>query len=999
VFYSPIVKRSDSPMLGTVEQMLEGSKDEHVVPPELFEVPSAEDRCGAPTRDYAVLLDARLRRLTRHDARARLTLGMLARLLLRREAHHQLGFARLGDYTRERLGMSDREFQSLARIATALIERPLLARAFDDGRLCWTKLRLIAPVATADSQAAWIEAATQMTATELQSAIKRARRERAAVDDATASATSTNDSPTDGEAAADAPAGRTCPDATAGEGSATMTAASDTTSPGSNGAGADAAADSLPAACAIAARSAGSSIGVDEDESDDSIDGEPRTTFSLHCPGRVLVLWRRMAELARCVAGSQLAQWQAAEAIAAEGLSACDTAAPATADRGDANRFLSPARPANDGNANEPVVFADGGAGTFSSLASPTNDGNTNDAAGFADGSTDTFSSLARPANDGNTNDAAGFADGSTDTFSSLARPANDGNADEPSSFADRGADTFSSPGRPANDGNTNDAAGFADGGTDTFSSLARPASRGNAARDAGGRDSSPRAPTEDDEETRVLAHLRASLDWSPPKDPTLPYPYGVRTGLESVGPHALDERLREIFASMQRIDAQIGRLLFTVSRLRLHRDLGFRTLTDYTRERLGIISERKVYALIAIERRSARTAPRLAEAYAKGEISWLRALVLLPVVSETHGEAWVERAKRVTFRRLTREVEWAREVQACAHASIEVAPPPLGCKLGPGIGEVTVRDPDTGAEIRALQIGAPLDVPAMFGVGDNGRSGKVQTGAQSGARSGDSSTPETGGTDGRAELPIGAPSNPPATSKIAGTDDSRDLQIGAPAIRLSASDFAGTDKRSDLQIGAPSNQPSISGRAGTDDGGNLQIGAPSNSATSGVRDLCDEHIRFDGPASVIALLVDAVRAYGRTSEAPWRGMERLLRHVEQTWNALPRHRDPVFARDGWCCSVPACSSRRNLHDHHVNYRSHGGSNMLWNRMTVCPWHHHRGIHRCVIRARGRVGEGISWHIGLWRGHGPLMVTRDDVYVERGGDNAIEGGLRTMAAS
>ena len=43
---------------------------------------------------------------------------------------------------------------------------------------------------------------------------------------------------------------------------------------------------------------------------------------------------------------------------------------------------------------------------------------------------------------------------------------------------------------------------------------------------------------------------------------------------------------------------------------------------------------------------------------------------------------------------------------------------------------------------------------------------------------------------------------------------------------------------------------------------------------------------------------------------------------------------------------MPACSARRNLHDHHLLFRSRGGGNARDNRITVCAWHHLRGIHQ-----------------------------------------------------
>ena len=85
-----------------------------------------------------------------------------------------------------------------------------------------------------------------------------------------------------------------------------------------------------------------------------------------------------------------------------------------------------------------------------------------------------------------------------------------------------------------------------------------------------------------------------------------------------------------------------------------------------------------------------------------------------------------------------------------------------------------------------------------------------------------------------------------------------------------------------------------------------------------------------------------AVLAPRRAGDGIDPALERLLRHVIAHWESAPRHPDPVFARDGWRCTVPACSSRRNLHDHHIRFRSRGGDNARDNRTTVCAAHHPR---------------------------------------------------------
>jgi len=49
-----------------------------------------------------------------------------------------------------------------------------------------------------------------------------------------------------------------------------------------------------------------------------------------------------------------------------------------------------------------------------------------------------------------------------------------------------------------------------------------------------------------------------------------------------------------------------------------------------------------------------------------------------------------------------------------------------------------------------------------------------------------------------------------------------------------------------------------------------------------------------------------------------------------------------VFERDGYRCTVPGCTSQRNLHAHHVLFRSAGGSDDLANLTTLCAAHHQR---------------------------------------------------------
>ena len=138
--------------------------------------------------------------------------------------------------------------------------------------------------------------------------------------------------------------------------------------------------------------------------------------------------------------------------------------------------------------------------------------------------------------------------------------------------------------------------------------------------------------------------------------------------------------------------------------------------------------------------------------------------------------------------------------------------------------------------------------------------------------------------------------------------------------------------------------------------------------------EFCDVEVRFTGPASVVALFRDVLDAFQRPSAARWTALEALLLHVIDSWEGAPRHRDPIFARDGWRCVVPACSSRRNLHDHHLQFRSRGGTNALWNRSSACVAHHLHGLHTGVVRASGRAPDAIHWELGVRVDAPPLLA-------------------------
>jgi len=562
-----------------------GAVHPDIVPTDVL---AADAGRGLRAADCALMLDGYLRRLVRQEARARRVLGTLARGFLRRHHHHDLGFARLRDYTRERLGLSARELQTLAHVVEGMARLPAIGDAFDRGEITWSQARCLVALATPEDAPLWLLIARFRTVRALEATVARR-------------------------------AGR---------------------------------------------RVAG-----------DTIDGEERVRVRLRCPRHVRARWGEVLELARCMCGSEVAPWHAAEAIAAEGHSA---------------RGVEP---------DDPL---------------------------------------------------AGLPD-------PVPTPLPEYEARDP---------------LPA-------------------------------------------------------------LDWSAVQEALPEDVEALARGAEDLNAFALDRRMRAALRAMQRVDFQMGRLLHLVFARRLHRLLGFPTAARYVQERLGL-SARKARALVSLERRSAAL-PALAAAYRQGEVSWLRALSLLPVADEGSAAAWVARAQAVTVRRLVDEVEWTLAVRdTCGEAP---GPPPLGTRL-----------------VRPQR------------------------------------------------------------------------QVCAHAV--------------------------------------------------------DADITFFAPASVAILLRSAITSFTRLTEPSWRGLERLLDHVHQEWSTQPRHRDPIFARDGWRCAVPACTSRRNLHDHHLLFRSRGGGHARDNRITVCAWHHLRGIHQGRVRAWGTAPDAVTWELGTRPGQPPLLTLRGDRYME-----------------
>jgi hypothetical protein len=351
--------------------------------------------------------------------------------------------------------------------------------------------------------------------------------------------------------------------------------------------------------------------------------------------------------------------------------------------------------------------------------------------------------------------------------------------------------------------------------------------------------------------------------------------------GLEQADAFELDERYRRALALEQRLEARIGPLLARAWNGWVHRAMGYASREAYARERLGMDPTR-ARALVRLERAAVSSEP-FARAYQSGALSWVKAGVLVPLVSADplgrFVEEWVVWARQVTVRRLRDDVEWAlalEETDPVAFRRTGGLPP--GARGEPGIAEAaTVASVSAGIRVRETR--APHSDPA--------------------------------------DVPLGP-----------------DREIGAP--------------------------------------------------TTMADETCS--VRFIAPAEVVAFFRAVLSTVRRRMERdvgrlPTEGqaLGAMLDHVLSCWGVLDakvaaRHR--VFHRDGWRCAVPGCTSLQNLHDHHIRFRSAGGSDAAHNRVTLCAFHHLRGVHAGRLRCTGRAPDGLTWRMGIRPGHVPLVTYR-----------------------
>ncbi|MDQ7821541.1 MAG: hypothetical protein RDV48_01965 [Candidatus Eremiobacteraeota bacterium] len=357
--------------------------------------------------------------------------------------------------------------------------------------------------------------------------------------------------------------------------------------------------------------------------------------------------------------------------------------------------------------------------------------------------------------------------------------------------------------------------------------------------------------------------------------------------------------RLRKMASLRHSLSFYQGRLLRTLNNFGLYKDMLFLSLGHYTRERLGM-SRSTAYSLIKLER-SYLEYPDMLDLVQVGKLSPEQARHLARVFIEgtrVQG-AWLSYAQEVPVATLMAAVEgFLRFAKRAVHKKWDIHPEAF---------EVAV----TGRSVKRV---SPAISNAMEPSGDMGLDATVQISAQQ--KTGEGGHSSRGAviwevTQGREH-----PDLPEILSILSG-ETPKEGTFGSN----------------------PSDRGAI--------------------------------IRFFIKKDLVPLWNHAVRlwAAGRSEEAAEGGqelalfIEALLDTFLSAWD-LPEKRDihhRTLARDNYQCQAPGCKCRRNLHSHHIIFRSHGGSDKLQNRITLCMAHHLRCLHEGHLIIRGRAPYGLTF--------------------------------------
>jgi hypothetical protein len=145
-----------------------------------------------------------------------------------------------------------------------------------------------------------------------------------------------------------------------------------------------------------------------------------------------------------------------------------------------------------------------------------------------------------------------------------------------------------------------------------------------------------------------------------------------------------------------------------------------------------------------------------------------------------------------------------------------------------------------------------------------------------------------------------------------------------------------------------------------------LRISAPSDVARLFDAVVCTLQRAIERETGLLGTEAEAFEAKLDHALASWKVDDRWLR------SRMKKRHYAVFDRDDWRCVFPGCTSHRNLHAHHIVFRSANGGNELPNLVTLCAFHHQRGVHGGTVAVRGRAPDRLEFALGTRPGRPSL---------------------------
>jgi 5-methylcytosine-specific restriction endonuclease McrA len=102
-------------------------------------------------------------------------------------------------------------------------------------------------------------------------------------------------------------------------------------------------------------------------------------------------------------------------------------------------------------------------------------------------------------------------------------------------------------------------------------------------------------------------------------------------------------------------------------------------------------------------------------------------------------------------------------------------------------------------------------------------------------------------------------------------------------------------------------------------------------------------YIRMKAPREVAAdwkASMQMIRRQLGPGALDWHAAVIVIEYVQREWSQVDPESKPkhikVFERDRYRCLAPGCPKRGELQGHHGKPRSRGGSNALWNLISLC---------------------------------------------------------------